>query len=506
MMNLRVLILMICLLLLPVPALSREKSVIIGFKQRPGSAERALVRRARGAIRRGYQLIPALAVRLPEDEIERLRENSEIAYVEEDAVYWAATDAGRAEESDNSWGARHVFAHTAHANGYRGAGVKVAILDSGIDYDHPDLSASYRGGYDFVFNDDDPFDDNYESHGTHVAGIIAAQDDGIGIMGVAPDVELFALKVLDGAGFGLGEWIIAGIDWAVANGMDIVNLSLEGRHTQALQEACDEAYSAGVLLVGAAGNSLAGGWPVAYPAAYDSVIAVTATDSADLPGDFSAMGQELELAAPGVDILSTVAGGDYGFLSGTSRAAPYVAGCAALYLLSNTEDLNADGLVNHEDLRLLLQVTATDLGEPGRDSIYGHGLVNAGGLSSPDMTLTLSRGTGLPESDGQVAVLEGKPYGIVVSNAGLSGVALDVFEGEVWREDLSAKFRFFGERADEALFWLDASDVHYHVFFTPYGTPDTWAEIVIKAHIAPGSGADDVLSYYPETDTQRGTE
>jgi subtilisin family serine protease len=103
--------------------------------------------------------------------------------------------------------------------------------------------------------------------------------------------------------------------------------------------------------VGAGGNSLLGGGPVEYPAAYDSVIAVTATDPFDMPGYFAPIGQELELAAPGVDVISTVADGNYGAISGTSQAAPHVTGTAALYLLSNTEDLNADGLVNHEDVR-----------------------------------------------------------------------------------------------------------------------------------------------------------
>jgi len=445
------------------------------------------VRRAGGTIRRGYQLIPAVAARLPEEEIEQLRANNEIAYVEENAIYWAATDAGRAEESDNSWGARQIFAHLAHAKGNRGAGVKVAILDTGIDYNHEDLRASYRGGYDFVFNDDDPFDDNFESHGTHVAGIVAAQDDGVGIIGVAPEVDLYAVKVLDGAGFGTAEWIIAGIDWAVANGMDVVNLSLAGWHTQALQEACDEAYRAGVILVGAAGNSLAGGWPVVYPAAYDSVIAVTATDSADLAGDFSPMGEELELAAPGVDVLSTVAGGAYGFLSGTSRAAPYVTGCAALYTLAITEDLSGDGLINHEDVRLMLQLMATDLGEPGKDNIYGYGLVNAsGGARCSDMTLTIFKTLGPPTSDAQLAEVEGRPCGIVITNSGLSHVAIDVFEGEVLRKDLSGLLQFYGRRPQKVNFGLDATDTHYTILFTPYGPPDTYAEIVLTTDIQRG--------------------
>jgi subtilisin family serine protease len=117
---------------------------------------------------------------------------------------------------------------------------------------------------------------------------------------------------------------------------------------------------------------------VTYPAAYDSVIAVTGTDASDRPGYSSPRGDALELAAPGVDVLSTVDQGGYDFLSGSSQAAPHVTGVAALYMPFNTEDLNDDGRVNHEDLRLLLQATAIDLGDAGRDQVYGYGLVNAG--------------------------------------------------------------------------------------------------------------------------------
>ncbi len=487
-MNLRVFILTLSLLVLPALAFSREKSVIIGFKQKPGPCEKALVHRCKAVIRRTYQLIPAVAASLPEEEIDQLRKNCRIAYVEEDAVYTTVIDSGAAEEFDSSWGVRHIFADIAHANGNRGTGVKVAILDTGIDYTHEDLNGNYRGGYDFVFNDNDPYDDSFDSHGTHVAGIVAAEDDGVGIIGVAPEVDLYAVKVLDGAGFGTVEWIIAGIDWAVQNEIDVVNLSIEGPHRQALQDACDEAYRAGVLLVAAGGNSMVEGGSVGYPAAYDSVIAVAATDSSDVPGLFSPIDKLLELAAPGVDILSTVAGGSYDFFSGTSRAAPYVTGAAALYILANTVDLSGDGLVNNEDVRLMLQLTATDMGKAGRDYIYGYGLVNAGEASSPDMTLTITRTSGPPTSDAEVAEVGGRPYGIVITNSGLGKVAVDVFEGEVLRKDLSEIFQFCGRRPQEVAFWLDATGTHYYVFFTPYGTPDTSAEIVLT------------------TDTQRGEE
>ncbi len=372
----RVFTLMLILLAIPTLAHSRVKSIMIGYKQAPDAIDRSLVLRARAVIQRSYQLIPALAVSLPEEEINELSKNSEIVYIEENAVYTAIPEILSTEEYDRAWGVSQILANRAHANGHRGTGIKVAVIDTGIDYTHADLNDNYRGGYDFVFDDEDPFDDSVDSHGTYVAGIIAAEDDGVGVVGVAPDVDLYALKVLDGAGFGLVEWIVAALDWAVENEIHVVNLSIEGPHRQALQDACDTAYNAGVLLVASGGNSLVEGGAVTYPAAYDSVIAVTATDIVNRPGYFSPMGDSLELAAPGVNVLSTIAGGGYDAISGTSIAAPHVTGAIALWLTAMTDDLNGDGLVTHEDVRRLLQWTAIDLGEVGKDDLFGYGLVN----------------------------------------------------------------------------------------------------------------------------------
>jgi len=363
-------------LILPSVVLSAERSVIVGFHRKPELAEMAIMRGATssGGIKRTFHLIPAMAASLTEEEIENLKKDSNVAYVEDDAIFKAVAVG---DEYTNAWGVLHIGADVAHANGNKGMGVKIAVIDTGIDYNHEDLDGNYAGGWDFVFDDNDPFDDNTISHGTHVAGIIAAEENGIGVIGVAPEADLYAVKVLDGGGFGLESWVIAGLEWAVDNGMDIVNLSLEGPHGESLQAACDSAYNAGILLVAAGGNTSGGS--VSYPAAYESVIAVTATDANDVRAYFSPVGPELELAAPGVDILSTVtiANGNYSLLSGTSQAAPHVAGAAALSILSNTKDLNGDGLLDNKDVRRKLQMTATDLGDPGLDSIYGFGLVNA---------------------------------------------------------------------------------------------------------------------------------
>jgi subtilisin len=467
---------------LPGLALSAEKSVIIGFKQKPGPSEQALIHGARGIIKRTYELIPAVVASLPEQEIAKLRKSGKIAYVEENAVYRAAVvDPLPGHEYENSWGVQHILADVAHASGNRGSGVKVAILDTGIDYSHEDLDGNYRGGHDFVFDDDDPFDDSFNSHGTHVAGIVAAEENGIGVVGVAPEADLFAVKVLDGAGFGTEGWIIAGIDWAVRNGIEVINLSIEGPDRQGLHDACDAAYDAGVILVAAGGNSLAGGGPVEYPAGYDSVIAVTATDAFDTPGYFSPIDEKLELAAPGVDVLSTVAGGNYDFLSGTSQAAPHVTGVAALSILSNTEDISGDGLVNHEDVRLMLQIEAIDLGSAGKDEIYGYGLVNgAAAAFAPEITLTATRTVGSPKLGAELTWVAGEPYEITIKNSDLNKVAVDVFEGDVLRRDLSASYYFGGKKPQEVVFELDATGTHYSVLFTPYGKPDAFAKVVFR--------------------------
>ncbi len=362
----------ISIILLSGTAYSEEprRDVIIGFHQMPIPSEKALIHSEGGVVKHEYRLIPAVSASLSEKAIDNMRKNHRVAYIEDDLILTIATD-----EYVNSSGVRHIGCEMTHNNGIDGTGVKVAVIDTGIDYTHEDLDANYKGGYDFVFNDPDPFDD-YNSHGTHVAGIIAAEGNGIGVVGVAPNASLYAVRVLDSAGFGTVSWVIAGIEWAVDNDMDVAIMSSGTKEDcQSLREACRNASDAGVLLVAAAGNTDGGN--VTYPARYDSVIAVTATDLNDSQASFSPIGPEVELAAPGVNIMSTTSGDGYGTLSGTSQAAPHVVGTAALIISSNLPDVNDDGVVNNEDVRLQLQSTAQELGDPGKDDTYGYGLVEA---------------------------------------------------------------------------------------------------------------------------------
>ncbi len=348
-----------------------RRDVIIGFHQMPIPSEKALIHSGGGVVKHEYRLIPAVSASLSEQAIDIMKKNPRVAYIEDDVILTIATG-----EYVNSSGVSHIGCEIAHNNGIDGTGVKVAVIDTGIDYTHEDLNDNYKGGYDFVFNDSDPFDDSYDSHGTHVAGIIAAERNGIGVVGVAPNASLYAVKVMAGSGHGSESWVIAGIEWAVENDMDVVVMSFgTSKDSQALRNACRNASDAGVLLVAAAGNSNGGN--VTYPARYDSVIAVTATDLNDSQASFSSICPEVELAAPGVNIMSTTRGDGYGNLSGTSQAAPHVAGTAALIISSNLPDVNGDGMVNNEDVRLQLQSTAQDLGYPGKDDTYGYGLVDA---------------------------------------------------------------------------------------------------------------------------------
>ena len=172
-----------------------KEPVIIGFKSTPGPADKAMVRGHGGDIKYSYTIINAIAAKLPEQAIENIQKNPRVTYVERDGEVHTL-DA----ELDNSWGVKRIGAGTVHDSGNKGSGVKVAILDTGIDYSHTDLDANYKGGHDYANKDEDPMDDN--GHGTHCAGIVAAEDNGEGVVGVAPESHLYAVKVLDSGGSG----------------------------------------------------------------------------------------------------------------------------------------------------------------------------------------------------------------------------------------------------------------------------------------------------------------
>jgi subtilisin len=361
--------------------------LIIGFKNKPSEADKDTIRGLGGEVKYSYTIINAIAAKLPEQAIDALNKNPNIAYVETDGEVHALGQT-------LPWGVDRIDADVVNTYD-KGTGVKVAVIDTGINYTHPDLTNNYRDGYDFVNKDTDPMDDN--GHGTHVAGTIAAVDNDFGVVGAAPEAYLYGVKVLGSGGSGSLSDVIAGIDWSVTNGMQIISMSLGTTSDSiSLHDAVDKAYNVGVLLVAAAGNSgnpAGTGDTVIYPAKYSSVIAVAATDSSNVRASWSSTGPDVELSAPGVSILSTYLNGNYATMSGTSMATPHVSGTAAL-ILNSDETVwksagytNGDGIWTNVEIRDVLDGTATDLGATGRDNLYGYGLVNAS-KAAPSSTPT----------------------------------------------------------------------------------------------------------------------
>ncbi|EWG10090.1 S8 family peptidase [Cytobacillus firmus] len=218
----------------------------------------------------------------------------------------------------------------------KGKGIKIAVLDTGCDISHPDLKDRVTGGRNFT--DDDNSDPNsfkdYNGHGTHVAGTIAAYENNAGVIGVAPEAELLIVKVLNKDGSGQYEWIIKGIHYAIEQNADIISMSLGGpADVPELHDAIKAAVNKNILVVCAAGNEGDGDDSTdefAYPGCYNEVISVGAINLERDSSDFTNSHNEIDLVAPGEGILSTFLNGKYATLSGTSMAAPHVSGALAL--------------------------------------------------------------------------------------------------------------------------------------------------------------------------------
>ncbi len=473
-----------------------EEKVIIGFQGHSGTLWRELIENMGGQIYREYSLIPAVAAKIPTTSLTALHSHPLVAYIEQDTEITSidppylsilSTTTGFSatntpDEYTYSWGVQHIGSKAAHSRGITGKGVKIAVIDSGIDYNNKDLDDNYQGGYDFIFNDSDPMDDSYTSHGTNIAGIIAAEKNGIGVVGVAPEASLYALKVLTEFGTGQTSDTVAAIQWAVDNNMDIINISIEGEDSQSLRAACDAAYNAGLLIVAAAGNTK--GQPTSYPASYSSVIAVTATDKDNNLASFAPIGPEVELSAPGVSIYSTARTqyNDYGTLEGTSQAAPHVTGMAALILSSGKlKDLNSDGEINNKDLRLELQSAVDDLGDAGWDELFGYGLVNVEKAILPSIQLYLER-TQQWLAGWQAYTMENENYHVSIQNHSLYGMISWVSENGTFRRDLSAVhiFKSYRQQLPQQIdFELDATNTSLRVIFIPFGRIGSSADITI---------------------------
>lgn len=376
------------------------QDVIVRFKDKPGQAELHAFKGLGGNVSNVFTIIPAISGKLPAKAIEALKNNPQVEVVELDYTV-QALEYSPENELGNSWGANHINADDALEAGYSGEGVKVAVLDSGVNFNHFDLRDNFdlsanELGYDFV--SDDFFPEDVYGHGTHVAGILAAASNGFGVVGVAPNAQIVALRVLDDNGEGTASRIIEALQWIQNynaahpdSPIRITNNSYgTGSNSSQLEAAFDVLASSGVLHIGSAGNegSAAGnGNNVSYPARYESVVAVAALDKNNLRASFSSTGSDVEIAAPGVAVLSTwkdstnfagpqpfsfagYAGEYFIEANGTSMASPHVAGVAALLMAS-------DANYTAEAVRKKINGTALDLGEIGKDKLYGYGLVDA---------------------------------------------------------------------------------------------------------------------------------
>lgn len=364
----------------------------------------------------GYQLDLAAEFAAPQPEQETGEEEGEAEDAPEngsgtpplpDVPYFG----GRSD-----WNINSVNAPEAWAAGYTGQGITVAVVDTGVDLDHPDLVNNIYvnpgeipgngidddqngfvddvSGYDFVSDDADPNDRN--GHGTHVAGTIASANNGFGSTGIAPDAKILPVKVLSDNGSGSTFSVAAGIRYAADMGADVINLSLGGGFSRTVQAAVSYANSLGSVVIAAAGNEGAGqpSFPARLASTLTNVISVGAHDSNGRIAGFSnSVGgsNALQIDAPGVGIYSTYAGGRFGNLSGTSMASPHVAGVAALALSANPN-------LSPSELRGLLAdgVTRQSIGS---DAV---GMVNAAttvayaaaGLTSASGNATSSNASG----------------------------------------------------------------------------------------------------------------
>ena len=293
--------------------------------------------------------------RAREQFIEAITRSPHVEYVEPNATFQTF---GRPDDAyyDYQTAPQQVGCETAWETTTGSEDVLIAVVDQGVQYDHPDLESAVddRVGEDHVGYDGDPYPSSTdEQHGTHVAGIATAEtDNGRGTAGIS-DCSLLAARALDASGRGSLSDIADAIQWAADAGADVINLSLgapDGYRT--LEAACEYAEEQGALVVGASGNAGAEG--VMYPAAYDDVLAVSALED-DALASYSNTGPEIDLAAPGTGLVSTVPWDEYGRMTGTSRAAPVVAGVAGLALSAHPD-------LSPAELRAHLRETADDLG------------------------------------------------------------------------------------------------------------------------------------------------
>jgi len=320
-----------------------------------------------GTLTKDLDIINSKAINMPDNEVANLRKTPGVLRVTADGVIQLEPSIDRRimGQSPQSvpWGVERIGAKSLGKIVNRQ--VNVAVLDTGIDLNHPDLQENIAGGINIIDPTKPPMDT--DGHGTHIAGVIGAANNDIGILGVAPKASLFAVKVFNEQKFAFYSDIIAGLEWCLKNKIQIINMSF-GSYVDDpnIREAVDKVHNSGVIVVASAGNGKSD--KPEYPASLPGVFSVSATDDRDRVPQWSNFGSDVDLSAPGVGILSTYLNGGYAMLSGTDMAAAYVTGALAIAVPAD---------INFSKIEESILEKAEDLGDRGRDNFYGYGLVDA---------------------------------------------------------------------------------------------------------------------------------
>ncbi|CAM4263857.1 S8 family peptidase [Paenibacillus tarimensis] len=356
--------------------------VVVRFKQEPGEQELKQIMQAidgKSARKLGYTHIFTSRTMEAEQLMNYFRDKWNPLYVEPHYLYLTNTRTGETSSRDISpiipndalyyqyqWNLPVIETEKGWQLSKGNEQVTVAVLDTGVQLDHPDLTGKLEEGLNIV-SETPPEDD--VGHGTHVAGVIAANvNNSEGVAGMTWNNKVMPVKVLDSSGSGTTYSVAEGIIWATDHGAKVINMSL-GNYASAqfLHDAIRYAYDHDVVLVAASGNDNTE--RPGYPAAYPEVFAVAATDSSGRKASFSNYGDYIDAAAPGATIPSTYPGNQYAALSGTSMACPHVAALAALIRSVNPT-------LSNEEVMQVMRETATDLGEEGKDIYYGYGQID----------------------------------------------------------------------------------------------------------------------------------
>ena len=381
------------------------------------------------------------------NDAEHGRPGPELLSVQSDRTVQALGTAGENDPLRSQQWALDQVSYEATWSVTRGAGIIVAVIDSGVLGNHQDLSGSVLPGKDYVTaGSDGRIDPN--GHGTHVAGIIAAHvNNALGIAGAAPDVHILPVRVLDAHGGGVASNVAKGIIWAADHGARVINLSLGGGQSPGVEQAIQYANSKRAVVIAAAGNSGALGNAAMYPAAYPEAIAVAAVDGNLNHPSFSNTGSYVDVSAPGVGIVSTWGSSPtaYASATGTSMATPYASAAAALIFAAHPSFTAAT-------LTQVLEGTARDLGTPGVDPVFGHGLVNPHAALVSAMPRAKDFGT------------KGTGYWLTSSDGRVRAFGNAHFYGDLGGQALSAPIVASARTPNGGGYWLAGADGSIYTF------------------------------------------